>query len=192
MRGVSCVACAKGVQFVCGTVCTTYQSLQTLCTGGAWSQWKCAVIACFAPDLDACVAAVSYGYPWAQAIKALKFQEDPGWAATLATLLHRAPAAQVAIAQADEVLCVPLSAAASRTGFNQSALIAHALAQKSQPHALLRLHDTAAQSGLNRSQRLNNLRNAFMVEPNISSQLNGQAGDRGGRCDDHGRHAELP
>ena len=61
------------------------------------------------PDLDACVAAVSYGYPWAQAIKALKFQEDPGWAATLATLLHRAPAAQVAIAQADEVLCVPLS-----------------------------------------------------------------------------------
>ena len=46
--------------------------------------------------------------------------------------------------------------------------------QKSQPHALLRLHDTAAQSGLNRSQRLNNLRNAFMVEPNISPQLKGK------------------
>ena len=128
------------------------------------------------PDLDACVAAVSYGYPWAQAIKALKFQEDPGWAATLATLLHRAPAVQVAIAQADEVLCVPLSRQRLRErGFNQSALIAHALApEKANPHALLRLHDTAAQSGLNRSQRLNNLRNAFMVEPNISPQLTGK------------------
>jgi len=128
------------------------------------------------PDLDACVAAVSYAYPWAQAIKALKFQEDPGWAATLATLLHRAPAAQVAIAQADEVLCVPLSRQRLRErGFNQSALIAHALApEKANPHALLRLHDTAAQSGLNRSQRLHNLRNAFMVEPNISSQLKGK------------------
>ena len=74
------------------------------------------------------------------------------------------------------MLCVPLSRQRLRErGFNQSALIAHALApEKANHHALLRLHDTAAQSGLNRSQRLHNLRNAFMVEPNISSHLKGK------------------
>ena len=40
------------------------------------------------PAIDTCLAAVPYGYPWAQAIKAFKFHNDPGWAKPLATLLR--------------------------------------------------------------------------------------------------------
>ena len=41
--------------------------------------------------LDACVAAVSYTFPWADCIARFKFQADPSLARTLAHLMRHAP-----------------------------------------------------------------------------------------------------
>ncbi|MEN9463777.1 MAG: hypothetical protein RLZZ355_1707, partial [Pseudomonadota bacterium] len=61
------------------------------------------------PRVDACLAAVDYGYPWAGAMAEFKFRGDPGWASALATLLRSAPWVEPALESADLVLPVPLS-----------------------------------------------------------------------------------
>lgn len=128
------------------------------------------------PVLDACVAAVSYGYPWADLLAQFKFQGDPGWAATLATLLRSTPWAEPLLEAAHLVLPVPLSRQRLRErGFNQSLLLARHLApRKTDPGMLLRLRDTPAQSGLSRTQRLRNLQGAFAVEPLQATRVHGQ------------------
>lgn len=128
------------------------------------------------PAFDACLAAVDYAYPWADALTDFKFRADPGWAGTLSTLLRSTPWVEPAIEAADRVLPVPLSAERLRErGFNQSALLARHLAgAKADAQTLLRLHATEAQSGLPRAQRLRNLRGAFAVEPSRAAVLHGQ------------------
>lgn len=128
------------------------------------------------PVLDACLAAVDYAYPWAGALSDFKFRGDPGWAHTLAALLRGTPGVGPALAAADRVLSVPLSAERLRTrGFNQSALLAqHLASSQADAHTLLRLHSTDAQSGLPRAQRLRNLQGAFAVEPALAPGLRGQ------------------
>jgi len=125
------------------------------------------------PALAACVAAVDYDYPWAGLLAEFKFQGDPGWAATLATLLRSTPWAEPLLEAAHLVLPVPLSRQRLRErGFNQSLLLARHLApRKTDPGLLLRLRDTAAQSGLSRAQRLRNLQGVFAVEPLRSAQV---------------------
>lgn len=56
------------------------------------------------PAIDTCLAAVPYGYPWAQAIKAFKFHNDPGWAKPLATPLRSTPWIEPALEAADWVI----------------------------------------------------------------------------------------
>ena len=126
--------------------------------------------------LDACHAAVDYGYPWSGVLQAFKFRGDPGWAGALATLLRSTPWVEPALDAADRVLPIPLSAQRlGERGFNQSALLARHLAgAKADPHSLLRLHATEAQSGLPRARRLHNLRGAFAVEPARAAALRGQ------------------
>ena len=128
------------------------------------------------PSFDACIAAVDYAYPWADALAHFKFRGDPGWASALATLLRSTPWMEPALDAADRVLAVPLSTERLRErGFNQSALLARQLAgTKADCHTLLRLHATEAQSGLPRAQRLRNLRGAFAVEPARAASLRGQ------------------
>ena len=128
------------------------------------------------PGLDACFAAVDYGYPWAGAIAEFKFRGDPGWAAALATLLRSTPWVEPALEAADRVLPVPLSRERlQERGFNQAALLArHIAGAKMDAALLLRLFATEAQSGLPRSQRLRNLGHAFAVEPTRASALQGQ------------------
>ena len=128
------------------------------------------------PSFDACIAAVDYAYPWAEALAQFKFRGDPGWASALATLLRSTPWMEPALDAADRVLAVPLSTERLRErGFNQSALLARQLAgAKADCHTLLRLHATEAQSGLPRAQRLRNLRGAFAVEPARAASLRGQ------------------
>ncbi len=128
------------------------------------------------PALDACLAAVDYAYPWADALAQFKFRGDPGWADALATMLRSTPWVEPALEAADVVLPVPLSTERLRTrGFNQSALLAQRLsASKTQLHTLLRLHATEAQSALPRAQRLRNLRGAFALEPLHAAALQGQ------------------
>jgi ComF family protein len=128
------------------------------------------------PALDACLAAVDYAYPWADALAQFKFRGDPGWTDALATLLRSTPWVEPALEAADIVLPVPLSIERLRTrGFNQSALLAQRLsASKTRLHTLLRLHATEAQSALPRAQRLRNLRGAFALEPLHAAALQGQ------------------
>ena len=128
------------------------------------------------PVFDACLAAVDYAYPWADALADFKFRANPGWAGTLATLLRSTPWVEPALDAADRVLPIPLSAQRlGERGFNQSALLARHLAgAKADPHSLLRLHATETQSGLPRARRLHNLRGAFAVEPARAAALRGQ------------------
>ena len=94
------------------------------------------------PLWDACIAAVDYAYPWADMLADFKFRGDPGWAGTLALLIHSTPWVAPALEAADRVLPVPLSPERLRArGFNQSALLARQLAgPKADGLSLLRLH----------------------------------------------------
>ncbi|MBS0293116.1 MAG: ComF family protein [Proteobacteria bacterium] len=128
------------------------------------------------PPLDACLAAVSYGFPWAQLLAQFKFRADPGWAGALADLMRQAPGAQAALAQADLVLPVPLSPERlRRRGYNQALLLARRLGS---PHVhaqlLLRTREAEAQSHLARAERLRNLRGAFMLDPLLAPQVSGR------------------
>jgi ComF family protein len=128
------------------------------------------------PSFDACIAAVDYAYPWADALAQFKFRGDPGWARALATLMRSTPWMEPALEAADCVLPVPLSTERLRErGFNQSALLAkHLAGPKTDHHTLLRLHATEAQSSLPRTQRLRNLHGAFAIEPSRAAALRGQ------------------
>jgi ComF family protein len=119
---------------------------------------------------------VDYAYPWAGILAEFKFHGDPGWAASLATLLRSTPWAEPAVDAAELVLPIPLSRQRLRErGFNQALLLARQLApRKTDATLLLRLHDTAAQSGLGRAQRLRNLMGALAVEPLRAQQLQGR------------------
>ena len=128
------------------------------------------------PPLDACVAAVSYDYPWADLISDFKFHGKPGWAHTLARLLRSAPWVEPALERADLIIPMPLSHARLRErGFNQAVELARQLTsvRKMDATLLLRLKDTTAQVNLNRAERLRNLHNAFAVEPLKAMRLRG-------------------
>lgn len=96
------------------------------------------------PRVDACLAAVDYGYPWAGAMAEFKFRGDPGWASALATLLRSAPWVEPALESADLVLPVPLSRERlQERGFNQAALLArHIAGPRVDTALLLRLRAT--------------------------------------------------
>ncbi|XAH26170.1 ComF family protein [Xylophilus sp. GW821-FHT01B05] len=119
------------------------------------------------PPLDACHAAVAYGYPWAACIAEFKFRGEAGWAHTLALLLRSTPWVEPALEAADLVLPMPLSRERLRErGFNQAALLAHRLAPRQcDASLLLRPRHTARQVGLDRAARLRSLRGAFAVDP---------------------------
>ena len=128
------------------------------------------------PALDACVAAVSYAFPWSRLVVAFKFQAAPGWAAPLAQVLRSAPWVEPALEAADLVLPMPLSAQRLRErGYNQSWLLARQLApHKADAGLLLRVRDTLPQSSLSRAERVRNLRHAFLVEPLRAAEVAGR------------------
>ena len=119
------------------------------------------------PPLDRCVAAVAYEYPWSRLIVAFKFQEEAGWAPSLATLMRSAPWVEPVLDTADIVVPMPLSSDRLRMrGFNQALELARQLAPgKTDSALLLRIRNTAPQTALGRSERLVNVRHAFAMEP---------------------------
>ncbi len=125
------------------------------------------------PPLDACLAAVTYAYPWSDCISDFKFHGHTGWAATFATLLRSTPWVEPALEQADWVLPLPLSdARLKERGFNQALLLARHLAPgKARADLLLRIRSTAAQSELKRAERLRNVQGAFALEPALAHLL---------------------
>lgn len=148
--------------------------------------------------LDACWAAVDYAYPWDRLLAQLKFAgaskasgssgPQPAVARALADIMRQQAAMVQALQQADWVVPIPLSAARLRQrGFNQALEIAkhllaphptrhptpHLARQRLYPGLLLRTHDTPAQVGLARADRLRNLQHAFAVEPLQAALLQG-------------------
>lgn len=127
------------------------------------------------PPLDACLAAVSYAYPWSDLIVGYKFHQQPGRAAALALLLRSAPWVEPALDAADVLIPMPLSRQRLQTrGYNQALTLARQLAPtKTKPQLLLRIKDTPPQSALKRSERLHSVQDAFAVEPLQLAQIKG-------------------
>lgn len=126
--------------------------------------------------LDACVAAVSYDFPWSHCIARFKFQSDPGLARSLADLIRHAPWVEPALEAATLLVPMPLSSQRLRErGFNQALELArHLEPQKTQAHVLLRRGDSAHQVGASRDERLAQVRDAFWVAPEHLDNVRGQ------------------
>jgi len=150
------------------------------CTGCArvhpGASARCCACTLRPPPLDLALAAADYAYPLDALLHAFKFQDQPGAARQLAALMGAAPGAQHALKHADLLLPMPLSAQRLRTrGYNQSLLLAHALARdKCRSDVLLR-HDTVAQTSLTRAQRLRNVRRAYALNPAHGATVAGRA-----------------
>jgi ComF family protein len=114
-----------------------------------------------------CVAAKLYVSPWKELITAFKFEGQAGLANFLAQQMRNTAAIAQRVEDCDYVAPVPLSTQRLRErGFNQALLLAQRLCPKrTLTQGLIRLRDTAAQSGLSRQDRLHNLDHAFMVNP---------------------------
>jgi ComF family protein len=127
------------------------------------------------PPLDACICAVSYGYPWSECIARYKFRQQPGWADALADLLRHAPWVEPALERCDTVLPMPLSPQRLRErGFNQAYEIARRLAPaKADAHLLLRIRDTPPQLALGAAERARNVQGAFALEPMHATRVRG-------------------
>ena len=128
------------------------------------------------PPLDACLTAVNYVWPWSDCVAQFKFENQPGWAVELATVMRSAPWVEPALEQADRVLPMPLARERlAERGYNQSLLLARHLAPlKTDATLLLRTRHTPAQSDLSRAERLRNVRGAFAVEPLRAQELRGR------------------
>jgi len=128
------------------------------------------------PPWQSGLTSVSYEWPWVNLIAQFKYQAQPGWSSTLASLMHSAPGVEDALAQAQCVIPMPLSLERlGQRGFNQSLMLAKNLSpQHTRFNVLLRLRDTPSQRSLPRAERLNNLRGAFAVNPLNAASLRNQ------------------
>ena len=126
--------------------------------------------------LDACVAAVSYTFPWSDCIARFKFQADPSLARALAHLMRHAPWVEPALDEVHLVVPMPLSIARLRErGYNQALELARHLApHKAHAYTLLRRGDSAHQVGASRQDRLAHVHDAFWVAPDRVSAVRGQ------------------
>jgi ComF family protein len=191
-----CAVCRSwGFDQVC-TACTNRFSSATLrCVTCALplagSASHCGECLLHASALDACLAAVDYGYPWDGLLAQLKFKgqhgagADAAVARALAQTMRPQAAIQTALRDADFIVPIPLSPARlQQRGFNQALEITkhllspshdwpHADSAKLHPQLLLRIRDTTAQTGLPRAERLRNMRHAFAVEPLHAARLRG-------------------
>ena len=121
------------------------------------------------------VAAGLYQGPLANGIRRFKYGADPSLARPLGSLLLGA-AEQMRLPRAAVWVPVPLHyTRLVERGFNQAALLARELAHGTRAHfrprALERTRETAQQAQLARSQRITNLRGAFVVRGNLAGEV---------------------
>ncbi len=128
-----------------------------------------------APPLDACLAAVTYAFPWSDLIVGYKFHHHTGLCHAFALLLRSTPWVEPALDAAHAVVPMPLARARLQTrGFNQALLLAKQLApDKTDARLLLRIKDTPPQTSLQREQRLDSLKDAFAVDPLRVARIKG-------------------
>lgn len=176
-----CAICQSWPQSpLCETCISRFAQPQHRCSGCALPlphpSERCGACIQTPPPLDRCLAATAYAWPWVDLIARYKFQQQPGWAGPLATLMLSTPWAEDTLDAADWVLPIPLSAQRlAERGYNQSWLLARQLSPyKADAQLLLRTRDTPSQRTLPRAQRLANLVGAFAVEPLRAAQLRGK------------------
>jgi ComF family protein len=130
------------------------------------------------PPQEATIAAVDYHYPWDQLIRQFKFHAALDLAAPLADRL--AAAVQEAGAALPHLLLpAPLAPPRLRErGYNQSAVLAKRLARRlglrAEPRLLLRVRDTVRQADLPRAARVDNVRNAYAIDPLHRAEVTGR------------------
>ena len=136
---------------------------------------QCGVCLKVPPPLEACLAAVSYAYPWSDLIVDYKFHKHPGRANAFALLMRSTPWVEPALDAADIVVPMPLARQRLQSrGFNQALVLARQLAPDKTDHRLLlRIKDTPPQSTLKRTARLDSVKDAFAVEPLLCQRLKG-------------------
>lgn len=132
------------------------------------------------PPFARCLCSVDYAFPWDRLIADFKFHGHPELAGPLSRMMLETWAAATPAPAADAiVLPVPLSPARlAERGYNQAWELARRLAAatglRALPQGLERVVDTRHQADLGRSQRLLNLRAAFVVPPVARSTLAGR------------------
>lgn len=129
------------------------------------------------PHFDASVAAFIYQYPLDRLVQSFKF----GANLTLVDFFADALAAKISQNANSEhplprrIIALPLANKRLATrGFNQSALLADALARRLglrvAHHAMQRIRETPPQTGLSKALRLKNMKGAFECVGDISGQ----------------------
>lgn len=131
-----------------------------------------------------CVAAVDYGYPWDRLVARLKFQNTPGWASVLASVMHHAPFAKELIEASDGLVPIPLAPGRlAERGYNQARLLGRELQRHHVTsggrkillmEGLQRRQETVTQHALGRSQRWRNLKAAFSLAPDEAVAIRGK------------------
>ncbi|MDR0964910.1 MAG: ComF family protein [Myxococcales bacterium] len=120
------------------------------------------------PAFTRITAAFLYGGALSDAIERFKYQEARHLAGALIALSQTA--ARAAFEWSTLVVPIPLHAARLRQrGFNQALVLARPLARQTnrpvRPEALVRTRATRPQVGQSRTQRLENVKDAFRAEP---------------------------
>ena len=146
------------------------------------AQAVCGACAYAPPPLKQCSAALDYEQPWAGLIGRWKFYEHPALSAFLAERLLAHSRVADLLPQVDAIIPIPPSSARLRQrGYHHTLLLARALClqiEKPLPiwhEALLRLpsKDELSQAKRKRSERLAQMKGAFMVAPEYLPQLRG-------------------
>jgi predicted amidophosphoribosyltransferase len=79
-------------------------------------------------ELDHCVAAVDYAWPWSDLVVAYKYRDDLGLAHPLAELMLHAPWADDLLRSAQWIIPIPIADGRwKERGYNQAERLAHAL-----------------------------------------------------------------
>jgi ComF family protein len=130
------------------------------------------------PPFASCFALADYGFPWDRLVARLKFSGHPELADGLAQAMAEHLLAGN-FARPTLILPIPLGERRLRErGYNQSWELARRLAERldiaADPKVLLRLRETARQTGLSRTERHGNLHDAFLVDPRAASLLRGR------------------
>lgn len=187
LRGLStgvpsrCPVCARWpARPICGPCLGRFAQPRPRCarcalpvTGGVTTCGRCLRAP---PPIDACLAALDYGYPWSAVVAQFKFKGQPGWARALSAMLARTEGVRETIAGCDIAVPMPLSRERlARRGFNQAHELARRIAprRKVEPLLLLRVRDTPPQATLDRAARLANMRGAFAVDPLRAAEVRG-------------------
>jgi len=130
------------------------------------------------PAFDDSIVACDYAAPQDQLVLALKFGHQLALAPLFASMLRDA-ILQFSPNSLPDLLCaVPLGQQRLRErGFNQATEIARPLARHLgivfSVHALHRVRETSQQSSLTPNARVNNVKNAFMLDETLLSKVKG-------------------